>query len=164
VHFYDVAIILAAWVNENWGKTLKKLAVYAHRQTWEIFCHLNYDKMCCSKTKSSQRCFCAKGERPMSVTSIELTGHADPRSDFLDLVRARLRVAGALSAIMVIGYFGFMSFFAFNKPVLATMVAPYASLAMLLGPALILTPVVLCTIYVIWTNRVFDPAVRRLQR
>jgi hypothetical protein len=33
---------------------------------------------------------------------------------------------------------------------------------MLLGPALILTPVVLCTIYVVWTNHVYDPAVRKL--
>lgn len=100
----------------------------------------------------------------MSATSLELTTRAEPRSEFLDLVHARLRIAALLSAVMVVGYFGFMALFAFNKPVLGTMIAPYASLAMLLGPALILVPVALCAIYVIWTNRVFDPAVRRLQR
>ncbi len=98
----------------------------------------------------------------MSATSIEITSHAPPRSEFLDLVRSRLRVAALLSAIMIIAYFTFMALFAFTKPVLATMITPYLSLAMLLGPALILTPVLLCVVYVVWTNRVYDPAVRKL--
>jgi uncharacterized membrane protein (DUF485 family) len=98
----------------------------------------------------------------MSVTSIELADHAEPRSEFLDLVRKRLRIALALSAVMVAFYFGFMALFAFNKALLGMMITPYLSLAMLAGPALILTPVVLCSIYVFWTNRVYDPAVREL--
>jgi uncharacterized membrane protein (DUF485 family) len=100
----------------------------------------------------------------MSATSIEIVSHAEPRSEFLDLVQYRLRVAALLSTIMITAYFSFMALFAFNKPVLATMITPYLSLAMLLGPALILTPVVLCAVYVVWTNRVYDPAVRKLNR
>jgi len=99
---------------------------------------------------------------PMSVTSIESASPAEPRSEFLDLVQTRLRVAALLSAVMIVGYFGFMALFAFNKPLLGSLITPYLSLAMLLGPALILTPVVLCTIYVVWTNHVYDPAVRKL--
>jgi uncharacterized membrane protein len=44
------------------------------------------------------------------------------------------------------------------------MITPYLSLAMLLGPALIITPILLCIAYVVWTNRVYDPAVRNLYR
>jgi uncharacterized membrane protein (DUF485 family) len=100
----------------------------------------------------------------MSTTSIEMSDLAEPRSEFLDLVHARLRVAVLLSTIMIVGYFGFMSLFAFDKPLLASMITPYLSLAMLFGPALIITPVVLCIVYVVWTNRVYDPAVRKLHR
>jgi uncharacterized membrane protein (DUF485 family) len=98
----------------------------------------------------------------MSAVSVELTKQAEPRSEFLDLVRKRLRIALALSAVMVAFYFGFMALFAFDKPLLGMMITPYLSVAMLVGPALILTPVILCSIYVLWTNRVYDPAVRKL--
>jgi uncharacterized membrane protein (DUF485 family) len=100
----------------------------------------------------------------MSVTSIEIASHAKPRSEFQDLVQSRFRIAALLSAIMIVAYFSFMALFAFNKPLLGLLITPYLSLAMLLGPALILLPVVLCFVYVVWTNRVYDPAVRRLQR
>jgi uncharacterized membrane protein (DUF485 family) len=97
----------------------------------------------------------------MSITSLDLTGNVQERSEFLDLVQARLRVATLLSLVMVVSYFGFMAMFAFNKPLLGTMVTPYLSVAMLIGPALILMPIVLCGIYVVWTSRVYDPAVKK---
>ena len=100
----------------------------------------------------------------MSAITSELMDQAEPRSEFLDLVRKRLCIAMALSGVMVAFYFGFMALFAFNKPLLGMMITPYLSLAMLVGPALILTPVALCSIYVLWTNRVYDPAVRKLDR
>ncbi len=98
----------------------------------------------------------------MSATSIDIASHTEPRSEFLELVQSRLRVAALLSAIMIVAYFSFMALFAFNKPVLATMITPYLSVAMLLGPALIVMPIVLCIIYIVWTNLVYDPAVRKL--
>jgi uncharacterized membrane protein (DUF485 family) len=103
-------------------------------------------------------------ERLMSVTSIEMVHRAEPNSEFLNLVQSRFRVAALLSSIMIVAYFGFMALFAFDKPLLGLMITPYLSLAMLLGPALIVIPVVLCFTYVVWTNRVYDPAVLRLQR
>jgi uncharacterized membrane protein (DUF485 family) len=100
----------------------------------------------------------------MSITSMELAGHVERRSEFLDLVQARLRVATLLSLVMIVSYFGFMALFAFNKPLLGSMITPCLSFAMVIGPALILTPVVLCAIYVTWTSRVYDPAVKKLGR
>lgn len=82
----------------------------------------------------------------------------------LDLVRKRLSIALWLSAAMVLVYFGFMGLFAFNKPLLGTILAPGLSLCILLGPAVILTSFVLCLIYVLWANRVYDPGVRNLAR
>jgi uncharacterized membrane protein (DUF485 family) len=100
----------------------------------------------------------------MSVTSIEIAGRAEPRSEFLDLVQSRFRIAALLSAIMIVAYFSFMALFAFDKPLLGLLITPYLSLAMLLGLALILTPVVLCFVYVVWMNRMYDPAVCKLRR
>jgi uncharacterized membrane protein (DUF485 family) len=82
----------------------------------------------------------------------------------LELVRKRLLIALWLSAAMIIVYFGFMGLFAFNKPLLGTILAPGLSLCILLGPAVILTSFVLCLIYVLWANRVYDPGVRNLAR
>ena len=82
----------------------------------------------------------------------------------LELVQRRLAIALWLSAAMAGVYFGFMALFAFNKPLLGTMLAPGLSLCILLGPAVIVTSFVLCLVYVLWANRVYDPGVRRLAR
>ena len=82
----------------------------------------------------------------------------------LALVRERLMIALWLSAAMVIVYFGFMGLFAFNKPLLGTILAPGLSLCILLGPTVIATSFILCLIYVLWANRVYDPGVRNLVR
>ena len=78
------------------------------------------------------------------------------------LTSKRLVVALVLSAAMVVIYFTFMGLFAFNKPLLGTILAPGLSLCILLGPAVILSSFALCLIYVVWTNRVYDPAIRVL--
>ena len=82
----------------------------------------------------------------------------------LELVRKRLSIALWLSAAMVVVYFGFMGLFAFNKPLLGTILAPGLSVCILVGPAVIVTSFVLCLIYVLWANRVYDPGVRNLAR
>jgi uncharacterized membrane protein (DUF485 family) len=82
----------------------------------------------------------------------------------LELVRKRLSIALWLSVAMIVVYFGFMGLFAFNKPLLGTILAPGLSVCILLGPAVIVTSFVLCLIYVLWANRVYDPGVRNLAR
>jgi uncharacterized membrane protein (DUF485 family) len=80
------------------------------------------------------------------------------------LVRSRLVVAIFLSALMAAIYFGFMALFAFNKPLLGTILMPGLSLCILLGPAVIVSSFVLCLIYVIWANAVLDNNIEQLRR
>jgi len=79
------------------------------------------------------------------------------------LVRLRLSIALSLSATMVVIYFGFMALFAFDKPLLGTILMPGLSLCILLGPAVIVSSFVLCLIYVIWANSVFDNSIEQLR-
>lgn len=80
------------------------------------------------------------------------------------LAKQRLRIALALSAAMMIVYFTFMTLFAFDKPLLGQLLAPGLSLCILLGPLVIVSSFLLCLVYVLWANRVFDPALRDLDR
>lgn len=80
------------------------------------------------------------------------------------LVARRFAVAMWLSGAMVVIYFSFMGLFAFDKPLLGTILAPGLSLCMLLGPAVIVSSFLLCLVYVVWANRVYDPQVRSFAR
>lgn len=82
--------------------------------------------------------------------------------EFTKLSRTRSRVAIALSIVMITMYFGFMTMFAFAKPTLGTILAPGLSLCILLGAGVIVGSFVLCLVYVVWANRFYDPAVRRI--
>ncbi len=81
-----------------------------------------------------------------------------------DLANRRLGVAITLSLAMIAIYFAFMGLFAFNKPLLGTILAPGLSLCIVLGPVVIISSFVLCLIYVRWANRVYDPGVAALKR
>ena len=80
------------------------------------------------------------------------------------LAKQRLRIALGLSAAMATIYFGFMAMFAFDKPLLGKMLVPGLSLCILLGPLVIVSSFLLCLVYVVWANRVFDPGLRGLDR
>ncbi|MCV9947592.1 DUF485 domain-containing protein [Rhizobium sp. BT-175] len=79
------------------------------------------------------------------------------------LVRKRWLIASTLSLAMIVIYFTFMGLLAFNKPILAAIVAPGISVALIVGPLIIVSSVALCALYVIWANKVYDPAIRALQ-
>ena len=83
-------------------------------------------------------------------------------SKLRELDRARWRIALALTAGMVIVYFGFIALVAFGRPVLAIQVTPGLSLGILLGALVIVASWVLTWVYVRWANSVYDPAVRAL--
>ena len=87
-----------------------------------------------------------------------------PREDeeFARLSRTRSRIAIALSFVMIAMYFGFMTMFAFAKATLGTILLPGLSLCILLGAGVIVGSFVLCLVYVVWANRFYDPAVRRI--
>ncbi|MCP3412597.1 DUF485 domain-containing protein [Bradyrhizobium brasilense] len=79
------------------------------------------------------------------------------------LAKKRLTVALVLSVAMIVIYFGFMGLFAFDKPLLGTILMPGLSLCIVLGPLVIISSFVLCLVYVLWANRVFDAGVRELR-
>lgn len=83
------------------------------------------------------------------------------RDAAIALAMRRQRVVGALGALMVLTYFAFMGLFAFAKPLLGAVLAPGLTLCLVLGPALILSGILVSLAYVLWANFVFDPAVAR---
>jgi uncharacterized membrane protein (DUF485 family) len=80
------------------------------------------------------------------------------------LAAARWRVAGSLTAAMVMVYFGFIALIAYDKPLLARRVAPGLSLGILLGILVIVASWVLTWLYVRWANAHYDAELLRLRR
>ena len=80
------------------------------------------------------------------------------------LAAARWKIAIALTATMVAIYFGFILLIAFDKPLLARLVAPGLSLGILLGALVIVLSWVLTWIYVRWANEHYDAELADLRR
>jgi uncharacterized membrane protein (DUF485 family) len=82
---------------------------------------------------------------------------ADPR--YRELVRRRSRFTWALTAIMLIVYFGYILLIAFDKTFLAQPVSSGSatSLGIPIGLGVILIAIVLTGLYVRRANRDFDP-------
>jgi uncharacterized membrane protein (DUF485 family) len=103
--------------------------------------------------------------------SATIPGKADPAPSGVGLAeklgkklaKKRLTLALALSLAMIVIYFGFMGLFAFDKPLLGTILLPGLSLCIVLGPLVIISSFLLCLIYVLWANRVFDAGLRDLR-
>jgi len=79
------------------------------------------------------------------------------------LSRQRWRLAIALSAVVVAVYFGFVLLIAFDKELVATLLAPGLSLGILLGALVIVAAWVATWIYVRWANSHFDRRVAELR-
>ena len=88
-------------------------------------------------------------------------GHHDPA--LAAVASARWRVAIALTAVMMVIYFGFVLLIAFDKPLLGQLLAPGLSLGILLGALVIVASWGLTFVYVLWANRRYDPALARLR-
>jgi uncharacterized membrane protein (DUF485 family) len=80
------------------------------------------------------------------------------------LAAARWRIAIALTIAMTAIYFGFILLIAYNKPLLARLVAPGLSLGILLGALVIVLSWLLTWIYVRWANEHYDAKVADLRR
>lgn len=74
----------------------------------------------------------------------------------------RWRVGGALTAVMMAGYFAFILLVAFAKDAVGALVGD-VSVGIVLGASVIILAPVLTTIYVRWANRVYDPRVDALR-
>lgn len=87
------------------------------------------------------------------------------RSDALEaLARTRWRVAIALTAAMLVAYFGFILLVAFDKPLMGRPVMPGLSLGILLGVLVILAAWVLTGIYILWANGKYDRALHQYKQ
>ncbi len=83
-----------------------------------------------------------------------------PADRLAALDRARLRVAGSLTAAMVAIYFGFILLIAWAKPFLGRTLTRGLSVGILLGALVIVASWLLTWSYVRWANRHYDPAQR----
>jgi uncharacterized membrane protein (DUF485 family) len=79
------------------------------------------------------------------------------------LAAARERIAGILTALMILLYFGFVMLVAFARPLLARPVMPGLTLGILLGALVIVAAWVLIRVYVRWANSTYDRAVARIR-
>jgi uncharacterized membrane protein (DUF485 family) len=75
---------------------------------------------------------------------------------------ARWRIAGSLTAAMMLIYYGFIALIAYDKPLLATVLAPGLTLGILLGALVIVAAWLLTWFYVRWANAHYDTAVGAL--
>lgn len=87
----------------------------------------------------------------------------DRQTRLRTLAAARWRIALILTLVMMAIYFGFILLIAYDKPLLATLVAPGLSLGVILGAVVIVASWVLTWIYVWWANRHYDPALDQLR-
>jgi uncharacterized membrane protein (DUF485 family) len=91
------------------------------------------------------------------------TRSSDARAEIVRLGAARWRVAIALTATMMVIYFGFILLVAYNKPLLGRQIAPGMSIGILLGALVIVTAWALIGVYTRWANRHYDAEVARLR-
>lgn len=78
------------------------------------------------------------------------------------LARARGRIAGALTAVMIVMYFGFIALIAFDPVLLGKPITPGLSLGILLGALVIVVSWLLTWYYVRWANTHYDTALKRI--
>ena len=72
---------------------------------------------------------------------------------------ARWKIAGTLTAAMMLIYFGFIALIAYDKTLLARQVTPGLTLGILLGALVILASWILTWVYVRWANAHYDTEV-----
>ena len=80
------------------------------------------------------------------------------------LTRARARIAGTLTVIMIVMYFGFIGLIAFDKQLLARKLTDGLSLGILLGALVIVVSWLLTWFYVRWANANYDTVLRDIDR
>jgi uncharacterized membrane protein (DUF485 family) len=81
------------------------------------------------------------------------------------VVARRWRIGAALTAVMMLAYFGFILLVAFAKPFVGTLLADgQVSVGIVIGAAVIVLAPVLTAIYVRWANRSYDPAIAALRK
>ena len=84
--------------------------------------------------------------------------------NFRALTQRHGTFAAALTALMIVLYFGFVLLIAYNKPLMARLITPGLSVGILLGALVIICSWLLTWVYVRWANTHYDSAVDELNR
>lgn len=82
----------------------------------------------------------------------------DTTSAVARVSRTRWRVGIALTAAMVVVYFGFVALVAYGKALLAHLIVPGLSVGIVLGALTIVAAIALTGVYVAWANKKHDAA------
>ena len=77
---------------------------------------------------------------------------------------ARWRIAGLLTGLMMLIYFGFIWLIAYHKDLLASVVTPGLTLGILLGALVIIASWILTWVYVRWANGHYDAEVGAMRK
>ncbi len=88
----------------------------------------------------------------------------DDTVELARVIRRRWRVGLALTAVMMIAYFGFILLVAFGKDTAGTLLADgRISVGIVLGACVIVVAPLLTMVYARWANRRHDPAIAALR-
>jgi uncharacterized membrane protein (DUF485 family) len=87
----------------------------------------------------------------------------DPGTRLQQLHRARWQVALALTACVIVIYFGFILLIAYQRDVLARLIVPGLSVGILLGALVIVSSWLLTLFYVRWANAKYDTELERIR-
>jgi uncharacterized membrane protein (DUF485 family) len=88
----------------------------------------------------------------------------DDEARLTALGAARWKIAGTLTAAVMLLYFGFIALIAYDKALLARPVGRGLTLGILLGAIVIVASWLLTWVYVRWANAHYDAAVGELSR
>lgn len=80
------------------------------------------------------------------------------------LAARRLRFASALTAAMIVLYFGFILSIAFNKALMGRLLRPGLSFGILAGALVIVASWLMTWVYVRWANTTYDRELAELQQ
>jgi uncharacterized membrane protein (DUF485 family) len=78
-------------------------------------------------------------------------------------VARRWAISLALTAVLFLAYYGFILLIALHPAVLVHRVGVVTTLGIPIGVGVILLAWALTAVYVLWANRVYDPAVAQLK-
>jgi uncharacterized membrane protein (DUF485 family) len=86
--------------------------------------------------------------------------HRDAHAELAAVASTRWRIAVALTALMLVTYFGFILLAAFARGAMGAQIVPGLSVGIALGAAVIVCSWLFTGLYVRWANGRYDDAVR----
>ncbi|MGQ9512942.1 DUF485 domain-containing protein [Thermodesulfitimonas sp.] len=84
--------------------------------------------------------------------------------EFKSLVRSRWAVAGILTLLVFVSYYGFVLMIGYSKGTLARKISEVTTLGIPLAVAVIVFSFILTLVYVFWANSSYDTRVEYLRK